>query len=144
MCRASDRREILWRVVGSDTALVVAEHHIHHPVQAVLDGPMAAQDGADQSRDRDQGCEIQPCLMLGFSVGLTAAFDHDDRLQTRPVMAFLKPLHIIYRGCGAGLDMAVIAIDGGVARDRCVGKVPGLLLRGEKLDVLAQRSLVAF
>jgi hypothetical protein len=50
--------------------------------------------------------------MLSFPVGRTAAFDHDDRLQPRPVMAFLKPLDIIDHGCGTDLDTAVIAIDG--------------------------------
>jgi hypothetical protein len=37
----------------------------------------------------------------------------------------------------------MIAIDRGVAGDLCVGKVPGLLFRGKKRDVLAQGSLVA-
>ena len=59
-------------------------------------------------------------------------------------MAFLQPIDVIYHGCGARLDAAVIAIDGGIAGDLCVGKAPGLLFRGEKLDVLTQRSLVAF
>ena len=137
MRHVPDRREICWRVVGSHAALVVAEHHVHHPVQAVLDGPVAAHDGAEQGGNHDQRCEIKPCLMLGFSVRLTAAFDHDDRLQPRPIVAFLEPLDVIDHGCDAGLDTAVIAIHGGVARDLCVGKVPGLLFRGEKLDVLA-------
>ena len=38
----------------------------------------------------------------------------------------------------------MIAIDGGVACDLCIGKIPGLLFRGEQLDVGTQRSLVAF
>jgi hypothetical protein len=59
-------------------------------------------------------------------------------------MPFLKPLDLIHHGCRAGFDATVIAVDRGFARDLCVGKVPALLFRGEKLDVLAQRSLVAF
>ena len=82
--------------------------------------------------------------MLGFSADLTAGFDHDHPLQPRPVMAFLKPIDVIYHGCSAGFDTAVIAIDSGVAGDLCVGKIPSLLFRGEKLDVLAQRSLITF
>jgi hypothetical protein len=30
----SKRREVGRRVLGSDAAFVVAEHHVHHPVQA--------------------------------------------------------------------------------------------------------------
>jgi hypothetical protein len=101
---------------------------------------MAAHDGADQGRDHNQGCEIKPCLLLGFSVALTAAFDQDHRLQPWPVMPLLKPLDVIHHGCGAGFGATVIAVDRGVARDLCVGKVSGPLFRGEKLDVLAQRS----
>jgi hypothetical protein len=75
-----DGGEVGGCVVGSHAALVVAEHHVHHPVEAVLDGPVAAHDGADQGRHHDQRCEIKPCLMLDFSVCLAAAFDHHDRL----------------------------------------------------------------
>jgi hypothetical protein len=139
-----DGGEIRWRVVGSHAALVIAEHHVHHPVQAVLDRPMAAHDGAEKCRNDDQGCEIKSCFILDFSVRLTAAFDHDDRLQPRPVVPFLKPLDIIYHRRGSGFDATVIAIDRGVAGELCLGKVPGPLFRGEKRDVLVQRSLVAF
>src|SRR5882757_7824878 len=97
-----DRGEVGGSMVGSHTALVITEHNVHHPVEAVLDGPVAAYDGADQGRDDDQGCEIKPCLILGFSVGLAAAFYHDHGLQPWPVMAFLKPLDVIDHGCGAG------------------------------------------
>ena len=37
-------------------------------VQAVLDGPVPAHDGAEQGRDHDQRCEVKPCLTLGFSL----------------------------------------------------------------------------
>ena len=136
-----DRREVGGRVVGSHAALVVAKHHVHHPVQAVLDGPVAAHDGADQGRDHDQGREIKPCLMLGFSVDLTAAFDHDHGLQPRPLMPFLKPLDVIYNGCGASFDTAVIAVDRLMAADLGILKAVGFLLGREKLDILAQRLL---
>ena len=40
-------------VVGSHAALVDPEPHVHHPMQTVRDGPMAAHDGADQGRNHD-------------------------------------------------------------------------------------------
>src|SRR4051812_34483905 len=39
-----DGGEVGGGVVGSDAAFIVAEDHIHDPVQAVLDGPMASHD----------------------------------------------------------------------------------------------------
>src|SRR4051794_22179816 len=36
-----DGGEVGWGVVGSDAAFVIAEDHVHDPVQAILDGPMA-------------------------------------------------------------------------------------------------------
>src|SRR3954467_14833018 len=39
-----DGGEVGWGVVGSDAAFVIAEDHVHDPVQAILDGPMASHD----------------------------------------------------------------------------------------------------
>ena len=106
-------------------------------------GELAAHDRSRQGRDRDQRGEIEPCLMLGSAAALAAALTHDDGLQTWPVMSFLQPCDIMDHRRGAGFDPAVIAIDGGVAGDPCVGEVARLLLRGEQFDVGAQRALVA-
>lgn len=37
-----DGGEVRGCVLAPDAALIVAKHHIHHPVQDVLDGPVAA------------------------------------------------------------------------------------------------------
>ena len=42
-----DGGEVGGSVFGSDAAFVVAEDHVHDPVQAVLDRPMAADDRPD-------------------------------------------------------------------------------------------------
>ena len=42
-----DGGEVGGSVIGADAALVVAEDHVHHPVEAVFDRPMAADDGAE-------------------------------------------------------------------------------------------------
>ena len=44
---------------------------------------------------------------------------------------------------GAGLDAAVIAIEGGVAGDGGVLEIPGFLLGREQFDIVAQRALIA-
>src|SRR5208282_2862847 len=41
-------------VIGPDAALVIAEDHVHDPVQAVLNRPVAAHDRSEESRRHDQ------------------------------------------------------------------------------------------
>ncbi len=43
-----ERGEVGGRVILADTAFVVAEDHVQHPMQAVLDGPVATDNRADQ------------------------------------------------------------------------------------------------
>ena len=82
--------------------------------------------------------------MLGFSADFAASLDHDDGLQPRPVMTLLKPSDIVDDSGGPGLDTAVVTVDGGVAGGLCIGEAAGFLLGDENLDILAQRSLIAF
>src|SRR5215813_4839171 len=49
-----DRGEVRGGVIGADTAFVVAEHHIHEPMKAVLDHPMAADSRRNLAREPDQ------------------------------------------------------------------------------------------
>src|SRR3954451_9388732 len=112
-------------------------------MQAVLDRPMAAHDRSEEVCQHDQGGDVEACLLLGFSSNLAAAFDHYDGVQAGPAMACLQPFDIMHDGGGSGLDAAVIAIDRRVLADPGVSKVPGLLLGGKDLDILAQRALVA-
>jgi len=42
-----DGGEIGRSVVGSDATFVVAKHHIEHPMQAIFDRPMTADDRAE-------------------------------------------------------------------------------------------------
>ena len=50
MSHVFDGGEISRRMIGPDTALVVAKEHVHHPMQAVLDGPVAAYGRSDEMR----------------------------------------------------------------------------------------------
>src|ERR1019366_4457242 len=49
-----DGGEIGRGVIGSDAALVVAEDHVHDPMQAVLDCPVAAHDRSEEGGQHDQ------------------------------------------------------------------------------------------
>ena len=139
-----ERGEVGGRVILADTAFVVAEDHIQHPMQAVLHGPVAANDGADQVCRQRQGGDVKAGLLLDFVPNFTRALDHDDALQPRPVVALLQPGDIVDHGIGSGFDAAVIAIDGLMAAHLGVLKAFGLLLGGEQFGILAQRALIAF
>jgi len=133
-----DGGEIGRSMFGPNPALVIAEDHVHDPVQAVLDGPMAAHDRSEEVRQHDQRGDIKACFLRGFSINLAAAFDHDDAVQAGPGVACLQPSDIMDDGGGSGLDAAMIAIDRRVLADRGVGKAPGLLFRGKDFDILPQ------
>ena len=50
--------EVGGRMFGADSAFVVAEDHIHDPMEAVLDRPMAADDGAETMSELHQWARI--------------------------------------------------------------------------------------
>ena len=56
--------EIGGRVIGSDAAFVVAENHVHHPVETVLDRPVAADDGAELACEPCQRGDVEAGLAL--------------------------------------------------------------------------------
>src|SRR3954451_7062345 len=139
-----DGGEIGRSVFGANPALVIAEEHVHDPMQAVLDRPMAAHDRSEEVCQHDQGGDVEACLLLGFSSNLAAAFDHDDGVQAGPVVACLQPFDVMDDGGGSGFDAAVVAIDRRILADPGVGKVPGLLLGGKHRDIRAQRAWLPF
>ena len=106
-----DGGEIGRSVIGSDPAFVVTEHHVHDPVQAVLDGPMASDDRSEKVRQHDQRCDVIACLAFDLTAEFTRAFHDRDGVQTWPVVPFSEPFDIMDNGYGADFDPAVIGID---------------------------------
>ena len=104
-------------VSGTDPAFVVAEDHVHHPMQAVLNRPVASYDWPDDGGQHSERGEVEPCFLLDFPLNFAASFHHDDSIQARPVMVFLQPFDIVDNGGCAGLDPAVVTINGGVPAD---------------------------
>src|SRR3954464_4256610 len=107
-----DGGEVGWGVVGSDAAFIVAEDHIHDPVQAVLDGPMASHDHGQAFGRQAQRSDEEPRLPFDRATDLADAVDDDDAVQAGPVVALLQPGDVVDDGGGPGLDAAVIAVDG--------------------------------
>jgi hypothetical protein len=96
-------------MIGSHTAFVITEDHVHNPMQAVFNRPMAAHDRAHESCRAHRGGDIKPCLLFGFSADLTAALDDDDGFQSWPAMSLLQPLDVMDDSGCSGLDAAMIA-----------------------------------
>src|SRR3954468_8704793 len=82
--------------------------------------------------------------MLDLAADLAGAFDDDDAVQTRPVMALGQPLDVVDHGRGPGLDAAMITIDGLVLAGGRVAEAVGGLLGHEERDIVTQGALIAF
>ncbi len=139
-----DGGEVGGGMFGSDAAFVVAEEHVHDPVQAVLDRPMASHDGAHAFSRQVQRGDVKARLTFDPAVDLAAGIDDDDAVQAGPGVALAQPAYVVDDGGGAGLDAAVVAFDGFVSTDRGVLEAVGLLLGDKKLDIGAQSALVPF
>jgi hypothetical protein len=139
MRHAPERNEISWRVIFSDAAFVDAQDHIKHPMQAILHGPMAANERADQACSQRQGGDIESGLLLDLVPNFTCALDHDDAFQSWPIVAFLQPGDILNNCIDSGFDTAMIAIDGLVAGDLCVLESVGFLLGGKPAEQASSR-----
>ena len=130
--------EVCGGMVCSQAALVIAEDHVEHPVEAVFDGPMVADERANQIGDENQRGNVETRLAFDLAAGLTGALDHDDTLEARPLMAFLKPVDIVDNRDVSGLDATVVAIDrAGTDREHRLWVVQ----KGPR--VLVQRPLIS-
>ena len=69
-----DGGEVGWRMIGLDATLIVAKNHVHDPVQAVFDRPVAAHDRSDEMRQTHQRGDVVACLLLDFSADLGVCF----------------------------------------------------------------------
>ena len=135
--------EIGWGVVGPDSAFVVAKDHVHDPVQGVLDGPVGADHRADRGGQHRQRGDVEARLVGDLAVDFAPAFDHDNGVQARPLVARLQPVDVVDHRVVSGLDTAVIGVDGFVRADRGIPVFQGFLFIDEDLDILAQGSLIA-
>lgn len=144
MCHVPDHGQISGCVIRPDPAFIVAECHIHHPMQTVLYAPVVADCRSDETRRRSQGGDVKTGLLLGLSVDLACAIDDGDGFQPGPVMPVVEPGHVVDNNDGACLDAAVIAIDGLAVADRGITEADGLLLGHEEFDVITKTALIAF
>lgn len=111
-----DGRHVLRPGAGSQSAKVVVEHDIEHPMQAVLDMPMAPHGMGEQlgvERHRGQVTSLFPA---DAAVPLDLGLDYGDGAQTRQARLAGEaprggqPVHVVADPVAANLDTAVIAV----------------------------------
>src|SRR5450756_872894 len=89
------------------SGLIFVHDHVEHPMELVLDAPMAAHDGIEAFRREGLAEEIAAGLDRRSTIDLAGSSDLSDCLQARPVMALLEPFNVGAEACRAGLDAAV-------------------------------------
>lgn len=86
--------------------------------------PVIVDKGTDmRGRERQRG-DVGAGLALGPAASLAGALDHDEAHQAGPKVAFPQPGDVVDDGDGAGLDSAVVAVDGFVPADGSVLETP--------------------
>ena len=138
-----DRGEVSGRVVGPDAALVVAEDHVHDPMQLILDRPVVSDDGPHEVCRQTQRSDVDARLGRDRAIDLPRTFNDDNAVQPRPFVALTQPFDVLDDGRGAGFDAAVIAVDGLGAADLGIGEPIGFLLCAEQVTIVAQGALGA-
>ena len=66
--------EIGWGVIGSDAGFVVAENHVHDPMQTVFDAPVGADGGCDEVGGIAQRGDVESGFALDLGAGLAFGF----------------------------------------------------------------------
>ncbi len=138
-----DGVEVGGRVVGSHPALVIAERHVHDPMQAVLDCPVAAHDRPDFGCRPIKRGDVEAGFLCFDPGDFPHAVDDDDTLQPGPLMPMLEPGDIVDHGRRSGFDAAMTGIAGFVAADGGLVELTRFLFGDEEFDVLLQATLVA-
>ena len=124
--------------------LVVPKDHVHYPVQAVFDTPMAAYCLAYLPCVARQRTEVVPRLLFHFTLGqqLTSALNLGDAAQPRPTVAVVQPVDLFRRHHATGQATVIF-----LTRLMHCHPAPGqatLLLVKQQRHVLMQRPLIAF
>lgn len=106
-------------------------------MQAVLDAPVVTGDGAEALGGEGRAEQVIGGLGGGLAGALSAAGELADSRQAGPAVV-AEPGNVARHQGGAGLDAAMIGVDGGVG---AVGLDPRIV--EEQADVGMQTALVA-
>lgn len=89
-------REVFRRVVRANARLVLVHRHIQDPVEAVLNGPVAAHHVGQVGGVRRQARDEEAGLARGRG-GADGALglDQDRRTQARPMVAVGQPVQVL-------------------------------------------------
>src|SRR5215210_7288112 len=90
--------------------LVLVHHHVQHPVQPVLDVPVAPHDLAEALRAENRAQQIVAGLDRRLAPDLATGSDLADRLEPRPGMALLQPSNVAGEAGSTLLEAAMPGI----------------------------------
>jgi len=93
-------------------------------MQRVFDGPVIADHRAGELRGEYGGCDVEAGLSLDCYAELALALDHDDALQSGPVVPRPQQVDVMDGGTFSCLDATVIGIDGFVRGDLGIDESP--------------------
>ncbi len=135
--------ERVGRVAGAEAGPVLGQGDIEHPLPAVFDGPVAADDGGEASRVGGQAAEDVSPLAGRVIPDRAFGFDADPRAQAGPAVAVGQPGEVLGRPAAPDFKAAVVAVDG--LRRARGPPVEGVAARGldEDVDVVVQEAVVA-
>lgn len=107
-------------------------------MEPVLDTPVRADDHVQAIGRQGAAEPIVGRFDRGFRLGFATTNDLADGFQAGPAMIGLPPVDRGGDGRGAGLDPAVIPIDGRLHRGGRAGRIVGITS-----DIVMQRALIA-
>ena len=83
------------RVIFADTAFVVAEDHVEHPMQAIFTARWLRITGPTKCAASTREVVSESVSPPRFLPDFTRALDHYDAFQSWPIVAFLQPVDIV-------------------------------------------------
>ena len=135
----ADHGHVFCAVAGSKARLIVLEGHVENPVEAVLDGPVAAHSlggsGGGKRGRRDVIARLEPAAISQFGGRGDADHGADIRQPELPGKAAFagEPIDLSGHGDGALLNPAMALVES----DECV-EAFWIGARKEALDLGAQ------
>jgi len=74
--------EIGGRVIGADTAFASAQDHVEHPVEAIVERPVAGDDPPGRMRPQHQGRNVKALIPLDLPLVSVVIDAQKDALQS--------------------------------------------------------------
>ena len=118
----TDDSHVLGSVVSSEPGQVVVEDDVQDPVQPVFDVPVVSCGLGNQRGGCGQRSNIEVAGASRLGTDFAFALDHGNGDEAGPTVALSEPVDVVCDPVPAGLDAAVVGIDGLVEVDTGPGE----------------------